>query len=144
MAREKSGCGCGCVTTAVGLIVGLIFTAAILWFVLDMIKSNEPYKGALERAGANPAVVKITGEPLEGGLYILGTVNVSGTSGSASFNAPVSGPKNAGTLYVEATKSAGQWSYHQLAFESDGGKRIDLLGSQSPQKLLEAFKKQAK
>jgi hypothetical protein len=59
---------------------------------------------------------------------VSGSFEETGPSGQASFAIPVSGPKGAGTIYVEAKKSAGQWHYEVMAVQLDGsGNRIDLL-----------------
>lgn len=116
--------GVGCA----GLIVLIfVFVGVLMTVVMGGMKSSEVYKGALERAEQNAEVVAHTGQPIEPGLFLTGGMSTSGPSGSADISIPISGPKGEGTLYVVATKSAGQWNFDQLIFEADEGARLDLL-----------------
>jgi len=107
------------------------FTAAVLLFMsalFGMIKSSDAYQQALQQAQRNPAVVAALGEPVEEGWLVMGNISVNGPSGEASLQIPISGPKGEGDVYVEATKSAGQWNYKTLLVRVDGAKEsIDLL-----------------
>ena len=52
---------------------------------------------------------------------------MNGGSGNADLTIPISGPKGKGTLYVVATKSAGEWTYSKLVVKIDStGETIDL------------------
>jgi len=104
------------------------FIALILTFVFGMMKSSDVYIQALAKTRDNPAVVSALGTPLEAGYFISGRINVSGPSGDAELAIPVSGPKGKGTIYVVATKTAGEWSYSQLVVQIEQtGQRIELL-----------------
>ena len=61
-------------------------------------------------------------------MFLSGNINVNGPSGEAKIEIPIHGPKAKGTIYVEATKSAGKWNYSlmQVAVEGEDT-RIDLL-----------------
>jgi hypothetical protein len=121
------GCGCGGCLVAILLVVGLI--AAIGGLAFFGLKQADAYKLALERAQHNPAVIAALGEPIEAGLLVSGSVNISGPTGSADISIPISGPEGKGTIYVVATKSAGQWEFSTLEVEIHAtGERIDLLG----------------
>ena len=59
---------------------------------------------------------------------MTGSVQSTGPSADASLAIPLSGPKDAGTLYVEGRKSAGVWRYSVLEVEVEStGRRIPLL-----------------
>jgi hypothetical protein len=121
------GCGCGGCLVAILLVVGLIAAIGGLAFV--GLKQADAYKLALERAQNNPQVQAALGEPIEAGLLVSGSVNISGPTGSADISIPISGPKGKGTIYVVATKSAGQWEFSTLEVEIHAtGERVDLLG----------------
>lgn len=114
----------GCLTL-VALVVA--FICAIFVFVFGMLKSSDAYKTALERAKADPRVVAALGTPIDEGFLVSGHTNVDGASGSADLSVPISGPKGKGTVYVVATKSAGEWNYEKLIVEIEGTKeRINL------------------
>jgi hypothetical protein len=117
----------------VGCLSGLTFlgglVGTILIFVFSLMKSSDAYKLAFARAQRNPAVVNALGEPLKGGLFVSGNVNVNGPSGRADLSIPIAGPKGSGTIYIKATKSMGQWSFDQLVVQVERtGERVDLLG----------------
>ena len=115
------------------LLVGA-FIATIFFFVFSMMKSNDAYQHSMEVARHDPRVAAALGQPIEEGWFVSGSFDESGGSGQAQFSIPVSGPKGAGTLHVEARKSAGEWRYSTLVLEVGGsGKRVDLLpGPASP------------
>jgi TonB family protein len=117
-----------------GLIVLVAAVGAAIFFAaMSAVKSSEVYQSALERAKSNPAVVEELGEPIKDGWLVRGSVELSGATGRASFQIPISGPKKSGTIYAEALKdpkvSGGGWYYTTLAVEVEGRPdRIDLRG----------------
>ena len=114
--------GClGLLLVPVGCVVGI---AAITFGAL---KSSDVYQQSLERAKANPQVIEALGEPIDAGLLMSGSINVSGPSGEADVAIPIHGPNGKGTIYAVATKSAGTWTYSRLEVEIDGrAERIQL------------------
>lgn len=112
-----------------------LFAALILLImsaVFGMMKSSDAYKHALQEAKTNPAVVQALGEPIEEGWFAMGNISVNGPSGKAELQIPISGPKGEGNIYLEATKSAGQWNYSTLLVRVEGSDRpIDLLPAQT-------------
>lgn len=107
------------------LIAGFILL--ILTFVMSMMKSIEPYRHSVGDARENAAVTAALGEPIQEGWLVGGHFEESGGSGTASLSIPLTGPKGEATLYVEASKSGGQWQYQTEAVElKASGQRIDL------------------
>ncbi len=90
------------------------FIVLILTIVFGMMKSSDAYKDALAMARANPYVQDALGSPIEAGLLVAGNINISDSSGYADLAFPVSGPDGSGTIYVVASKSAGQWTFLKL------------------------------
>jgi hypothetical protein len=116
------------VLAAVMLALFAAFIAAIFAFVFGMMKSSEPYQEALTRATADPQIIQALGEPIESGYFVQGNINTDGPTGEAALAIPLKGPKGAAKVYVEATRSAGQWDYKTLVVQIEGGnQRIDLL-----------------
>jgi hypothetical protein len=110
------------------LLVFGVFVAAVLTIVFGSMKSSDAYRLAMDRARASGAVVEALGTPVEEGFFVSGNVSVSGPSGSAELAIPVRGPRGKGTVYVEARKSAGEWTFTRLVFEANETKqRLDLL-----------------
>jgi hypothetical protein len=112
-----------------------LFTGVILLFMsalFGMMKSSDAYQQALREAKSNPAVVQALGEPIEEGWLTMGDISVNGPTGEANLQIPISGPKGQGDIYLEATKSAGQWNYSTLLVRVDGSDQaIDLLPAQT-------------
>lgn len=104
------------------------FIALTMSFVFGMMKSSDAYSQGLAKTKASPAVVEALGVPIKEGYFTSGSINERGSSGNAELAIPISGPKGSGTIYLEARKSAGGWSFSQLVVEIEkSNKRIDLL-----------------
>ena len=117
---------------ALGVLGGVLlltaFVGGILFIVETSIQHSGFYTEALARTRANPQVIEKIGQPLQAGWFATGSLNSSGSSGSADVTIPISGPKGKGTIYVVAKKSAGEWKFETLQVEVAGeGQRIDLL-----------------
>jgi hypothetical protein len=67
-----------------------------------------------DQARSNPTVANALGSPIKEGFLVSGNINVNGASGNAELAIPISGPKGKATIYVEAVKSAGEWSFSKL------------------------------
>ena len=115
----------GCLTV---LLLFAAFIALILTFVFGMMKHSTAYEDALRIARSNPVLVAAIGTPIQDGYFVSGNISETGPSGSAQLAIPISGPRGAGTLYLEASKAAGKWKFSTLVVELDHShERIDLL-----------------
>lgn len=108
-------------------LVGLIGGCVALIF--GVIANSTTVQEGMQRAEAHPAVAAKLGAPIKRGWYLTGKIETSGPTGRASVAVPISGSKMGGTLYIEATKRAGEWTYHRLEVApDDGSPRINILG----------------
>ena len=57
---------------------------------------------------------------------------MTGLSGEAELAISISGRKGKGTIYVIATKSAGEWQYSKLIVKTNDGEMIDLNQNTEP------------
>jgi len=104
------------------------FVVLIVTIVFGMMKSSDVYKDALAAARAEPAVEMALGTPIEEGLFVMGNINISGSSGQADLAIPISGPDDEATIYAVAEKSAGRWTFLTLVVEiKTTGEKIDLM-----------------
>jgi hypothetical protein len=118
------------VTVLVVLLSVAGFAFGIISIVFGMMKSIDAYQQAVIRATANPIVIEALGTPITEGFFTSGHVETTGPSGSAALAIPIVGPKGSATIYLEASKSAGEWTFSKLVVEITGTKqRIDLLAS---------------
>ncbi|MGQ0800564.1 MAG: cytochrome c oxidase assembly factor Coa1 family protein [Pseudomarimonas sp.] len=115
----------GCLTTLLIMAGGL---AMILSLAFGLMKSSDVYAEALARARADQDVIEALGQPIKEGWFTGGNINVNGPSGEAALSIPVSGPQGEGTIFLEARKSSGRWTFSTLVVALDAdGSRIDLL-----------------
>lgn len=113
-----------CILSILLLLGGCVGFFALIFGVM---KSSDVYKTAVARAEADPGVIGALGTPIKEGFLFTGSINVSGAAGNASLAIPISGPNGKATIYVEATKSEGVWTFSTLDVVLDGsGQKIDL------------------
>ena len=111
------------------LLVCVGCVALVATGLLGTIKSSEPYQQAMTIVQDNPQAVEALGTPIRPGLFVGGSIEVTGPSGSAELSIPVSGPRGSGTLYVVGAKTLGTWQLFTLELAVKGSEtRIDLLG----------------
>ena len=114
------------VLVAVLLALFAAFVFGIVALIFGALKSSDPYRQAVERAKADPAVIAALGEPIATGWFVQGNFSSNGPDGEANLSIPLDGPKADGTLFVVAKKHAGEWRYETLAVNVEGGERIVL------------------
>ena len=100
------------------------FVMLIITIVFGMIKSSDVYKDALATAQTHPAVVQALGSPIKAGIFVMGSMNTSGSSGQADLAIPISGPNGKGTIYAAASRYAGRWTFSKLVVEIKATKEI--------------------
>jgi hypothetical protein len=111
------------------LAVLACFVGLILYGVMTMMKSSEPYQSAIQAAAQHPRVIAGIGAPVKPGFLTSGSLNLSGPSGHASLAIPIHGPNGEATVFVEANKVAGEWRYvHKVVQMGKTGERINLDG----------------
>jgi len=110
-----------------GVLVLALFVGGLLWGVESMIRSSYAYQLAVKRANESPAVAAKLGKPLHIGWFVSGSVNFSGTEGSASLRIPVSGPNGKGQILVAGKKHANHWDFETLELDVSGQEQPILL-----------------
>jgi hypothetical protein len=116
----------------VACLVGLMTVSGIIaltsTFLFSTVKSAEVYQLAVSRARNRPEVVQALGTPVQEGLVTTGGID----PGRASLTVPLYGPRDRGSLLVEARKTNGAWSFSRLTLRIDRTKAcIDLLAGTS-------------
>ncbi len=122
--------GCGC--------LGIVLLAAVTCGGLGLFVSqkigevNEQVFGeAMERAKNHPAVVAVTGEPVEVGFGNKFNIHFENGTGIAEREADLSGPDGAGIVYIDMIQSGDSWEIESLWFQPDGDDRkIDLMAEE--------------
>ena len=104
------------------------FIALLVGLVFGMMKSSGAYEDAMAEVQSHAEVQQALGTPVEAGVFVTGNISLNNSSGNADLAIPLSGPDGKATVYVVASKSAGQWTFSTLTMElKDTGERIDLL-----------------
>jgi hypothetical protein len=81
---------------------------------------------ALARAKEDQRVTTALGTPIRDGMVPSGSTKVNGPQGDANIAIPISGPKGKATIYADAAKSSGEWTFSKLEVKIDNGETIDL------------------
>jgi hypothetical protein len=111
-----------------GLIVlGLAAAAAIFFFVMGAMKRSDVYTEAMAIVERSPSAIAALGEPMKAGLFVSGSINISGGAGEANLSIPLRGPNGKGTVHAVATREAGAWVFTALHLAVDDGETLDLL-----------------
>jgi len=97
------------------LVLGLCI-AAILFAVEGMMHGSGAYQSALKTAQSSPCVVNTLGTPIQTKWITTGDINVNNDEGSANLDIPLYGPKDSGSLELEATRANGIWKIDSLVF----------------------------
>lgn len=110
-----------------------LFIAALVLALLWFMGNSDAEKMAIQRVQASPECIERLGTPIKKGLITTGSIQVTGPSGHAELEVPVSGPKGKGDIYLIANKKAGRWQFETLEVAIDGSEnRIDLLKPPAP------------
>ena len=110
------------------LLLVVLFVGAIVAAVFGGLKSNDPYRFAMQTASHDPRVAARLGSPVHAGWLISGNISVNNDSGKADLSIPLQGPIHNGAIHVVARKSEGEWTYQQLTLKvEDGSAPVDLL-----------------
>jgi|ERR1700722_2517682 len=116
-----------------GCLILVLLVGGFIALLLTSFHSSDAYNQAMARAAADPQVRAQVGEPIQPGWLISGQLKVNGSTGSADFSIPVSGPRGKGTIRVVAVKSDGVWRFTTLLVNVEGASApIDLLSVQPP------------
>ena len=112
------------------MAIGAALVALVVSLVFGALKSSDVYKQAFEKASKNRTVIAEMGEPITSGWLVGGSISVSGPTGNADIEIPISGPKKSGAIYAVAQKSGGRWTFSRLEVSVQGrSDRINLMPS---------------
>ena len=101
------------------LILALVGGILFYVFALSM-KHTEVYDCSVSKAKSSPIVIEQLGEPIEEGFFVwTSSYESGGSTEDAHFSTSLSGPKGAGTLYVDSYRTPVNSSL-QIVMEKDG------------------------
>lgn len=109
------------------VVIPLLLATVLIAVMPKMLRNSDVYQMAVKELNENPHVIQILGQPIQTGIP-GGSINVSGPNGEASLSFSAKGPKGDGTVYVNASKSLGQWKFDDFILEDGKSKqRTDLM-----------------
>ena len=112
-------------------VVGAISFWALLYIgITSTFTESEPYQVSLQLALSDKNIGEKLGYPIDIGKFPSGKFVSSNLKSEAVLKISLTGTKQSGTLYVEATKFAGKWKYDELLLIVDEtDERIELINS---------------
>ena len=103
-----AGCCCG----------GLLGSGGL---AMRAMGQSDAAQAAVRHLEADPALAEMLGTPVTVGWLVSGSIATGGATTTLDLALPVSGPKGAGTLYVQGTQTAGgAWEYQVFTLVMDG------------------------
>ena len=102
--------------------VAAIFTFCTTQY---LFKTSVPYQLTIEAIKKNEKVTEMLGEPIEEGIFILGSYTFGGDFEQANYRYSISGPKGEATVYFSGHKKFEKWNIEQLVI-SDSSKSIEI------------------
>ncbi len=115
----------------VSIVAIAIFAVSLFAFVEKSLRSSTAYAMAMDRAQASGCVAKTLGEPWAAKGSISGNLSTNNDGGDADLEIPIHGPKDSGSLHVEAKEISGTWTINSLRVEHGDG-QIQLVPTPSP------------
>ena len=122
------------------LVSPCLCCGGIFWWVIKSAKSSEPYQMSLERVPHRPRRNRTTGRTHRRGRldadrdFSYRTDN-GVTSGKASFDFAVSGPKGTARVHAKAVCRDGKWRFRVLEVTpASSGRTISLSADEKPGK----------
>lgn len=112
-------------------VASIVVLAGIAAGTLALLRHSEAYQLGVSRLQANPVAVKLLGTPITTGTP-FGSIKVTNDEGEASLSFSVSGPRAAGTVYLQAVKKNSVWSITGLTLKLNGSDTaVDLVNGAS-------------
>jgi hypothetical protein len=108
-----------------GIILG--FTLIIIFSIgitFSSMSNMEIVDDTMSIINSNYIATSKLGTPIEKGLFISGSISISGPSGSADLAIPLEGPKGKGMVYLKSTKDMGSWNIDRLVLKIEDTEEI--------------------
>ncbi len=119
--QRRSNARFGCLP---GCLSALVFIAVCAGFVMlssqVMFRVWGPLDQVLRIINNHPQVTQAFGQPVSIGPFVTGKISGGGNSSSASFGAPLYGPKRSGDLSVSGSWRRGVWDVSIWVTYDDG------------------------
>jgi|HubBroStandDraft_6_1064221.scaffolds.fasta_scaffold236564_2 hypothetical protein len=98
---------------------GIVLFGGIMGGGLYFFKHSEAYQLGVSTLQANPVATNLLGTPIAAG-FPTGNISYENGSGRAVLSFSASGPKAAGTVFLQAVKKDGAWAITRMTLKLDG------------------------
>lgn len=109
-------------------LIGLVGLSALsccggIGFLLwQLNRSRVVNEMSIDRASEDPRVTEAIGEPIKGGWFMQGAIEIENGRGGAGLRIPVQGPNGRAEILSQAVRREGQWRLRYLAVVIAGSK----------------------
>ena len=104
----------GCLTIIIGAIA---LFSSIYFGVTGLMEESQPYEHAFELINQDEDLIDVLGSPIEKDGMVQGNINWVNGNKSAKLVVPISGPKEKGKLFIDASGKGDEWNYHEIRVE---------------------------
>jgi len=109
--------GGGCLSLIVIVALGI---GGLVYKVTDSIQESEVYTHAFAKTVENESVIEFLGSPIETNGMGSTSYNYKNGRTKAELTIPIKGPKDEGSIIVDAEKINDEWAYNELYVKIDG------------------------
>lgn len=104
----------GCLTL---IIICIVFIASIFFGVTKLMEDSQPYEYAFELINNDEQLIDLLGTPIEKAGVIQGNISWNNGKKEAQMVIPIEGPKDSGTLFIDAYGQGDTWNYREIRVE---------------------------
>jgi hypothetical protein len=120
------------------MALGLVLAGSLIGSFYHLWINSEAYQLGISRINASSEAADVLGTPISAG-FPLGSIQINNGSGKAVLTFSATGPKAAGQVSLEASRTAGVWSLKTLTLKVEGSDSvIDLLKQSTAEPRTEA------
>jgi len=109
--------GGGCLSL---IVIVVLAVGSFIYKVSSTVKESEPYTYAYTKAIENERVIGFLGTPIETNGMGSTSYKYANGSSTAELVIPIKGPKDEGSIVVNAEKINDEWAYNLLYVKIDG------------------------
>nr|WP_298996690.1 cytochrome c oxidase assembly factor Coa1 family protein [uncultured Allomuricauda sp.] len=104
----------GCLTL---IIICIVFFATLFFGATKLMEDSQPYEYAFELINNDEQLINLLGKPIEKDGMVQGSINWHNGQKKAELVIPIAGPKDSGTLYIDAYGEGDTWNYREIRVE---------------------------
>ncbi len=101
----------------------IVFIVLINIAVTFLIEDSDSFKLSFQKVSSSPEIQEIFGSHIKTGS-VSGSINISGSKGSANLSYSITGQKNEGVVYAIMEMKMRQWEIKELAVKINEDQKI--------------------